>query len=202
MAAATSPAPRARRQRPMFTALWRAQGRDVTLARHGWNVGWLAFLAADRAGIGGASRPALFRAGLLHDFGKLWIDPRVLYKPGKLDAEEWELVKRHVQHGSAALSAVGLDAEAFLALGHHERPDGGGYPFGLAAAELSRPVCVLSAADAFCAMIETRGYAPAVAPAAALGELEAASGSQFAQVAVSAIADVVNAPAFPPRGLW
>jgi len=182
------------RGRPMFVALSRAQVRaDATLARHGWNVGWLAFIAAGRAGVPYRARPALFRAGVLHDFGKLWVDRDVLAKPGKLTDGEWEQVRRHVQYAEAMLSAVGLDAEAFVAMGHHERPDGQGYPLGLGAGELTTPVRVLSCVDAFCAMVEPRGYAPAVPATAALAELAAGAGTQFDPVAVDAVTATVSA---------
>ena len=71
-------------------------------------------------------------AGLLHDVGKMRIDPEILNKPGKLTAEEFDLIKRHPAFGLEALQAQPGIPQAALqaAYGHHERLDGTGYPLG------------------------------------------------------------------------
>jgi HD-GYP domain-containing protein (c-di-GMP phosphodiesterase class II) len=118
-------------------------------------------------------------AGVLHDVGKIHLDPGILGKPGPLDEGERELMRRHPELGFA-MTRNRMDpkvAEAILY--HHERYDGLGYPFGLsrdAIPILSRIVLV---ADAFDAMTSVRAYQPALPVEYAIGEIQANAGTQF-----------------------
>lgn len=118
-------------------------------------------------------------AGVLHDVGKIHLDPTILGKPGPLDEMELDLMQRHPELGFA-MTRNRLDARVSEAiLYHHERFDGRGYPFGLegdAIPILSRIVLV---ADAFDAMTSTRAYQPALPVDFAVGEIVRNAGSQF-----------------------
>lgn len=98
-------------------------------------------------------------AGLLHDVGKIAVPHGILYKPAKLNAAEWEELRRHPIHGDDLLAAVSLDADVRLAAAfHHERLDGSGYPFGVKGADLSPLARLIAIADIVDAMAADRPY--------------------------------------------
>lgn len=105
----------------------------------------------------------LKRGALLHDVGKLGVSNSVLDKPGKLDAEEWEAVKRHAGYTETILSRISAFSElARVAGAHHERLDGGGYPRGLMADDISLETRIITTADIFDAITAERPYRGAV----------------------------------------
>jgi HD-GYP domain-containing protein (c-di-GMP phosphodiesterase class II) len=118
-------------------------------------------------------------AGVLHDVGKIHMDPMILGKPGPLSQDEKNLMERHPELGFA-MTRNRLDPKVSEAiLYHHERYDGRGYPFGLegeAIPILSRIVLV---ADAFDAMTSTRSYQPALPVDFAISEIIKNAGTQF-----------------------
>jgi diguanylate cyclase (GGDEF)-like protein len=122
----------------------------------------------------------LLQASLLHDVGKLLVSERILVKPGHLNGNEYDDVKRHAAYGRHILIAhPGYEDVANIVGQHHERWDGGGYPDGLAGEvihPLARAVAVL---DAFSAMVADRPYHRGITEDAALAELQRCSGAQF-----------------------
>jgi HD-GYP domain-containing protein (c-di-GMP phosphodiesterase class II) len=120
----------------------------------------------------GLDEPAvreLRRAALLHDIGKLSISNRILDKPGPLTEPERVRFKEHPLLGERILGRVpGFGSLAAVASAHHERLDGGGYPRGLVADELTIPMRVLAVADVYEALISERPYRPAHTPEQAL----------------------------------
>jgi putative two-component system response regulator len=118
------------------------------------------------------ARIALFaKSAPLHDIGKVGIPDEVLLKPGKLDAREWDVMKRHAAIGAQAIARAEDDAhEAVpflqvakqIARHHHERWDGTGYPDGLAGDAIPLPARVMALADVFDALISVRVYKPAL----------------------------------------
>ena len=101
--------------------------------------------------------------GLLHDVGKMRIPAEILDKPGKLTQDEFEVMKQHTVIGHALLEnqADGIHHLALdVALNHHERPDGGGYPRGLGAREIAEFARIISVVDAYDAITSNRCYAP------------------------------------------
>jgi putative two-component system response regulator len=149
-------------------------------------------------------------AGLLHDVGKIGISELILNKPGKLTADEFELVKAHCEVGERILSPIVEDKEILeMVRHHHERYDGKGYPDGLsgkqmtqgatiiAAAEaytdiLSQGAMALAVADAYDAMTSDRPYRPAMPPEAACSELVSGKGKQFAPIIVDIFMSLIN----------
>ena len=118
-------------------------------------------------------------AGVLHDVGKIHLDPGILAKPGPLDEDELDLMQRHPEMGFA-MTRNRLDpkvAEAILY--HHERVDGRGYPFGLAGEEIPILSRIVLVADAFDAMTSTRAYQPALPVDFAVNEIRRNAGTQF-----------------------
>lgn len=119
-------------------------------------------------------------AALLHDIGKVGIPDAILRKPGKLDADEYALIKKHPDYGWAVLRRLpGFEHAALDILHHHESVDGTGYPAGLKSSEIpivSRIVCVI---DAYDAMVSSRPYRKGLPFEEALRRLVASSGTQF-----------------------
>lgn len=119
-------------------------------------------------------------AALLHDIGKVGIPDAILRKPGKLEPEEYALIKKHPDFGWAVLRMVpGFESAALDILHHHESMDGSGYPAGLKNSEIpivSRIVCVI---DAYDAMVSSRPYRKGLPFEEAARRLIASSGSQF-----------------------
>ena len=109
--------------------------------------------------LGPAARRILFLGGMLHDFGKIKINKSILNKPSKLTEQEYRIVQTHSYLGFEYLSRHGFPFSiVMMALLHHERLDGGGYPMKLRDGELPLLIRILSVADAFDAMTSGRAY--------------------------------------------
>ena len=154
---------------------------DVIEDLHG-HVHRVSDLAVDLGtglGLGDEDLDRLALAGVLHDVGKIHLDPTILGKPGPLSEEEFELMRRHPELGFA-MTRNRLDpkvAEAILY--HHERYDGRGYPFGLEAEEIPLLSRIVLVSDAFDAMTSVRAYQPALPVEFAVEEITKNAGTQF-----------------------
>jgi HD-GYP domain-containing protein (c-di-GMP phosphodiesterase class II) len=141
---------------------------------HARAVAALAADAGQRLGMSDESVRTLHRAGLVHDFGRLGVSNAIWDKPGPLGAGEWERVRMHpylterMLHQADALRPLGE-----IAVQHHERLDGSGYPRGLSGGAIGSAARVLGAADAYQSMCEPRPYRDALTPDAAAAELHA-----------------------------
>ena len=112
----------------------------------------------------------IFKSAPLHDIGKVAIPDHILLKPGKLDPAEWEIMKRHAEFGAAAIAAaqgeIGnadtsfLEYARLIALTHHERWDGSGYPRALAGGDIPLAGRMMAVADVYDALISRRIYKP------------------------------------------
>ncbi|MEI8201104.1 MAG: PAS domain S-box protein [Eubacteriales bacterium] len=126
-------------------------------------------------------------AGLVHDIGKIGVDEKILNKPGKLDNNEWEEMKKHPETGWRILSATNEFSElAQFILEHHEKWDGKGYPNGLKGEEIAVEARIIAVADAYDAMTRDRSYRKGFSKDEAAVEIRRCSGTQFDP----AIADV------------
>lgn len=120
---------------------------------------------------------------ILHDIGKVSIDPAILKKPRSLTEEEWEEMRRHAEIGYRIAQATPeLAMIADLVLSHHERWDGKGYPRGLKGEEIPLPCRILAVADAFDAMTNDRVYRKGISVSEAIREIEKNAGTQFEPV--------------------
>lgn len=136
-----------------------------------------------------------FRIGaLLHDVGKLLIPAEVLNKPGRLDDEEWALVRRHPEAGVELLAGIDFPWDVRpIVLSHHERWDGRGYPHGLAGEGIPLVARILTVADVYDALTSERSYKPAMSHADALAVMRRDAGTQFDPALLAAFESV-----FPP----
>jgi HD-GYP domain-containing protein (c-di-GMP phosphodiesterase class II) len=154
---------------------------DVIEDLHG-HVHRVSDLAVDLGiglGLTDSELDCLALAGILHDVGKIHLDPLILGKPGPLDPFEKDLMQRHPELGFA-MTRNRLDARVSEAiLYHHERFDGQGYPFGLAGSAIPVLSRIVLVADAFDAMTSTRAYQPALPVDFAVSEITRHAGTQF-----------------------
>lgn len=128
-------------------------------AGHSARVADISDRVAARLGMPASGRRWLRRGALLHDVGKLGVSNSILDKPGKLDAQEWEQVKRHATYSEEILGRLPPFTElARMAGAHHERLDGGGYPRGLKAEDISQETRIITVADIFDAISSERPY--------------------------------------------
>ena len=135
-------------------------------------------------------------AAELHDVGKVAIPDAILQKAGPLTDEEWRFVHEHTLIGARIISAApALTHVAKLVRSSHERWDGTGYPDRLTANEIPIGSRIVSACDAFAAMITNRPYREAVDLPQALEELKRCAGTQFDPAVVTALTTVLTTPA-------
>jgi HD-GYP domain-containing protein (c-di-GMP phosphodiesterase class II) len=159
-----------------------AELRDNRTAAHIHRVSAYCALLARAIGLSDAEVHLIARAAPLHDLGKLTVPTEILSKPGPLTAEEWEAMKQHPGMGASLLAGSPLrllSAAETIAVSHHERWDGSGYPHGLTgdAIPLSGRICAI--ADVFDALVSERPYKPAYSIDTALKVLKEGRGSHF-----------------------
>lgn len=129
----------------------------------------------------------LLHASPMHDVGKIGIPDRILLKPGKLDPDEWEVMKTHTTMGAHILEGEHsplLVLAREIALSHHEKWDGSGYPYGLKAKDIPIAGRIVALADVFDALTSERVYKKAWTIEAALDFIERNSGTHFDPVLV------------------
>lgn len=154
------------------------EARDPYTRGHSERVAWLARRIGEELGLADEDLRRLEWAGLLHDVGKFGVPERVLNKPGRLAAEEFELVKNHPRLSAEMLRPVRRFRPILPAvLHHHENFDGSGYPAGLRGEDIPLGARILRIADTFDALTSTRAYRGGVAFEQAIAELARGAGS-------------------------
>jgi len=167
--------------------------RDPYTAGHQRRVAELSRLVGRRLGCSVAQQEGLYVGGLLHDIGKMAIPESILTKPGRLTPEEWELVKEHVIVGCDVLRKADLPwPVAEMALRHHERLDGSGYPDGLTGDSLGFESRLLAVCNVVEAMSSHRPYRPASSLASVWEEMHSGKGRLYDTQVVEAIEDVIQ----------
>jgi len=155
---------------------------------HSVNVSVLSLLTGIELKLKRGSLVTLGLGAILHDVGKTLVPLSILNKPGKLTAEEFEQVKTHTDKGFERLKAARHFNEAIcrVALEHHERLDGSGYPRGLKEGEISRLSRIVAVADVYDALTADRVYRGAMLPHEALEMLSGSGGYLFDYQAIQA----------------
>jgi response regulator RpfG family c-di-GMP phosphodiesterase len=159
-----------------------AEWRDLETALHIDRMSRLSQRLALAAGMSEEEAEMLLYASAMHDVGKIGIPDRVLLKPGPLDPEEWEVMKTHTTIGANILSGSTsplLQMAEEIALTHHEKWDGSGYPRGLVGPEIPLVGRICAICDVFDALTSKRPYKEAWPPTDALDELRSQSGRHF-----------------------
>jgi two-component system response regulator RpfG len=128
-------------------------------------------------------------AAPMHDIGKIGIQDHILLKPGKFEPEEWVKMQEHTRIGHAILSnsqSRYIQSGSIIALNHHERFDGSGYPNGIAGKNIPLVARIVAVADVYDALISPRPYKKAWSTADAQDYLHKQAGSQFDPICVEA----------------
>ncbi len=163
------------------TALSEAvDAKDRYTSGHSKRVAEYAFMIAGRLGKDRDEQELIYRAGLLHDVGKIRVPAEIINKPGRLTEEEYNTIKIHPMTGYHILRGISDDNS--IAIGakyHHERYDGKGYPNGLAGEKIPEIARILAVADAYDAMASNRSYRNVLPQEVVRNEIENGRGTQF-----------------------
>lgn len=132
-------------------------------------------------------------AGLLHDIGMIGVPENVLNKPGRLEPEEFDQIKKHVIIGVTILEDIKqLKSVIKIVSLHHERYDGKGYPHGLTGDNISVESQIIAIADAYDGMTSDRAYRKGIAHELAVEEIKKGAGTQFSPKVVEAFLKVID----------
>jgi putative two-component system response regulator len=159
-----------------------AEYRDNETGLHIIRMSRYAALMAASLGWSDADCELLLHASPMHDIGKIGIPDHILLKPGKFEPDEWEVMKRHAQMGADILSdgdSVLMQLARDIALTHHEKWDGSGYPNGLAGTDIPQAGRIVAVADVFDALTSSRPYKKAWPVEDAVRLLQEQSGRHF-----------------------
>jgi len=166
-----------------------AEFRDPETGAHILRMAHFSQIIARGMGLSESDQYLLLEAAPMHDIGKVGIADKILLKPGRLEPEEFEVMKRHATIGYELLqgsSSRVLQAGAEIARGHHEKFDGSGYPQGLKGEDIPIFSRIVAVADVFDALTSERPYKKAWDVEAAVDFLKAGSGSHFDPACVTA----------------
>ncbi len=154
------------------------QKRPLTM-RHSCNVNKISCRIAQKLGVEDETELAYLRMGtLLHDLGKVDIPTSIIDKPGLLNNTEYCIIMKHTIFGHQQLRSFPIEVSQ-IALYHHERYDGQGYPYGLNGEQIPLLARICSVADVYDAMVSWRPYHKGKSLQEAIYELERGSGRQF-----------------------
>ena len=154
--------------------------KDHYTFNHSKNVAEYATKLAKAYGLNSESVSIIHEAALLHDIGKIGIPEHILNKPGRLEAEEYEVMKEHVENSIGIIRHLpSLDYVIPAVIGHHERWDGRGYPRRIAGEDIPLSARILCIADSFDAMVSRRSYKDAYDTERALSIVRNEAGRQF-----------------------
>jgi putative two-component system response regulator len=166
-----------------------AEFRDPETGAHILRMAHFSQIIARGMGLSESDQYLLLEAAPMHDIGKVGIADKILLKPGRLEPEEFEIMKRHATIGYELLqgsSSRVLQAGAEIARGHHEKFDGSGYPQGLKGEDIPIFSRIVAVADVFDVLTSERPYKKAWDVEAAVDFLKAGSGSHFDPACVTA----------------
>jgi len=153
---------------------------DEYTKNHSQNVAKISKMIAEVMNLSKEKINQTYYAGLVHDIGKTLIPNEIINKKGKLNKDEFEIIKKHSTYAyKALLKSKELNHIANIVLQHHERIDGRGYPLGLEGQDILIESRIISIADAYDAMTSDRPYRKALTNVEVLNELRKNSGKQF-----------------------
>lgn len=179
-------------------ALARAvDAKDPSTGEHCDRVSLLAGRIAETLGWTPARVKLMEEAALVHDVGKLGVPDAVLAKPGPLDDDEYEQIKRHTVRGAEIVSGVLLPEQVGWVRWHHERPDGHGYPDCLDESRIPLGAGILAVADVFDVMTSHRSYSRVKPLPEVLAECRSLVGRQFLSEPVDALIRLFSKAASP-----
>jgi putative two-component system response regulator len=166
-----------------------AEYKDDDTGAHVIRMAYFSRIIARTMGLPGEMVDGLFYAAPMHDVGKIGIPDRILGKKGKLDEEEWRVMKLHPIIGSRILEKGDSELIALaeiIAISHHEKWDGSGYPYRLGGADIPLVGRIVAVADVFDAVTSQRPYKEAMSLQDALKIIEEGRGKHFDPAVVEA----------------
>ncbi len=166
-----------------------AEYKDNETGLHVIRMSHYAREIALAAGINSIDAEELLNAAPMHDIGKIGIPDVILQKPGKLTADEWEIMKSHTEIGATIIGDDNsrlLKIARIIALNHHEKWDGSGYPHGLAGEAIPLEARIVAIADVFDALTSIRPYKAAWTIEDATAYIKKESGQHFDPALVTA----------------
>lgn len=172
-----------------------AEFRDDATGQHIIRVGRLSEQIGRVLGLSEEQLFQLRHAAPLHDIGKIGIPDAILLKPGALNRAEWEVMKRHTEIGAQILSDCHypvVEMARQIALTHHERWDGRGYPQGLHREQIPLWGRIVAVADAYDAITNSRPYRPAMSHEQAIAIIRAERERQFDPMVVDALLELAT----------
>lgn len=184
-------------QKVLNRAVWAmvtlCEKRDPYTAEHQIRVAQLAYAVGKEMGLSEQQNEGMCVMGLVHDIGKITLPGEILNKPGRLSAEEFNLVKSHPRIGHEVLENLEFPwPVARVVLCHHERLDGSGYPEGLGGEEIILEARILAVADVFDSMVSHRPYRSAHSPEEALEEIVRYRGILYDPEVVNCLCRVIQ----------
>ena len=159
-----------------------AEFKDNETGNHVLRMSHYSRLIAEAHGLGTEAADIVFSTAPMHDIGKIGIPDSILLKPGKLDADEWEIMRQHPLMGAEIIGKHDnelLETARIISLSHHEKWDGSGYPLGLKGEEIPLEGRIVALADVLDALLSKRPYKPAFSVEHSLELIEAESGRHF-----------------------
>ncbi len=183
---------RARERETLFRLAKAGEFRDEETGNHVLRMARYSRLIGEALGLPAADLETLELAAPLHDIGKIGLPDYILLKAGRLSHEETLVMRRHPVIGHEILKGSAskyVEMGALIALGHHERFDGSGYPYGLRREAIPLPARIVAVADVFDALTTRRPYKAPWEPDASLAYLREHSGSHFDPVVVQGFLD-------------
>jgi len=157
----------------LFALAQAVEQRDRQTAGHCERLAFISVALGMAMGLDRANLLALYRGGFLHDVGKVGIPDSILFKPGRLTADEWVTMRSHTARGEDICRHMGSLLPVLpIIRHHHERWDGSGYPDGLRGAQIPHLARIVQVADIYDALISARPYKPAFPPVEALRILQ------------------------------
>jgi putative two-component system response regulator len=181
-----------RERETLFRISRAAEYRDPETGAHIHRMAHYSRLIAKSLGMSAKDQELLLHAAPLHDVGKIATPDAILLKPGKLTDDEFEIMKQHARAGFDLLdksASPEVQAGAQIALSHHEKYDGSGYPQGLRGQDIPLLGRIVAVADVFDALTSERPYKKAWALDRAVAHLQAGAGAHFDPHCVTAFLD-------------
>jgi putative two-component system response regulator len=165
--------------------------KDFYTGGHSERVAYFSLILAEPFNLAPEQMQTLELGALLHDIGKIGVPDRVLNKPAELSPDEVAIIREHPFNGGRILERVPeLSEVRLMALHHHERWDGRGYPYGLKGNEIPFMARIVGMADCWDAMVSDRVYRPGMDPEIALAKCKKMGGSQLDPQVVDALCQV------------
>ena len=165
--------------------------REKETGYHSYRVTEYALTLAKKLELPEEELSVIAKGALLHDIGKIGVPDSILLKPGKLNREEWEVMRKHPEHGYELLKKIDfLEESAQIVLHHHEHFDGSGYPVGLDGEQIPLGARVFTVVDTLDALTSDRVYKKALSFEKSFERIKKESGKQFDPDIVEAFADI------------